>query len=173
MSKLLSERGATKEHLEIRHLESIDRVMDAETPEEAELLAKKAEDKIFVTLLHLTARKKIFPQTPAAYRRKADRADGLVLYFENQAKTLGVDEAEKVEKLRIKAEKQRTRASNLREYANHLEAGTPVPPFKEMYAAKDEEDEPDVDVEEAPKEKKPRKPRRPLPVKRLKRTRKK
>jgi hypothetical protein len=136
--------GATENNLETRHWEAYDRVLDATSIAEAELLAKKAEDKIFVTLLALSATGKIVAKTPEAYKKKSDKAESFANYLYSQyvdAPVTTEKEVAKRAKLLLRYNSQLARSRNLREYARLLEIDPTIQPFEVLYGVKEAEDD--------------------------------
>jgi hypothetical protein len=134
--------GATENNLEVRHWEAYDRVLDAASVEEAELLAKKAEDKIFITLLALTTAGKIVAKTPEAYKKKSDKAESFANYLYAQYTEMTATTEKEVAqraKLLLRYNSQLARSRNLREYARLLEADPTIQPFEVLYGAKEAE----------------------------------
>ena len=126
--------GGSKDTLDIRHLEKLDRILDAASLQEATAFAKRAEDAVFMTCLTLWSQNKIRgPNTVGLWETKASKAESLARYFEKQSKdkfvvcTPGASE-----KMLAKAEKQRTRAEKLRAYAAQLakDPRAPEPSFE-------------------------------------------
>lgn len=114
--------GGSKDTMDIRHLEKLDRILDAESLQEGELLSKKAEDSVFMSCLSLWGKNKLRgPNSVELWDGKANRAESLARYFEKQAEDkYVVCEPGAKEKMLAKAEKQRYRAEKLREYATAL-----------------------------------------------------
>lgn len=142
LDTLLVKYGASIDHLETRHFEAFDRVLDATSANEAEMLAKKAEDKIFVTLLALTSAGKIVAKTPEAYRKRADKAESMANYLYSQyIEMLPTTEKETAQrgKLLLRYNGQLARARNLRDYAKRLDGEPNLPPFEELYGVKEVE----------------------------------
>jgi hypothetical protein len=136
--------GATENNLETRHWEAYDRVLDATSIEEAEHLAKKAEDKIFVTLLVLTSAGKIVAKTPEAYKKKSDKAESFANYLYSQYTEMTATTEKEVAqraKLLLRYNSQLARSRNLREYARLLEDDPTIQPFEVLYGAKEVEDD--------------------------------
>jgi hypothetical protein len=136
--------GATENNLETRHWEAYDRVLDATSVEEAEHLAKKAEDKIFVTLLRLSSDGKIVAKTPEAYKKKSDKAESFANYLYSQYVEAPVTTEKEVAqraKLLLRYNSQLARSRNLREYAQLLEVDPTIQPFEVLYGAKEAEDD--------------------------------
>jgi hypothetical protein len=109
VAKVLEDYGATREHLETRHLEAIDSILDAESTNEADQLAKKAEDKVFITCLSLATTGKILPNRPGYIEKRAKSAESFAKWMEKT----GNEEA--AAKSRAKAEKLLDKAKALRE----------------------------------------------------------
>lgn len=111
--------GGSKDTMDVRHLEKLDRILDAESFKEAELLARKAEDCVFTTCLSLWGKGKIRgPNSVELWENKANKAESLARYFEKQAQDKHVIcEPGAKEKMLAKAQKQKYRAEKLREYA--------------------------------------------------------
>jgi hypothetical protein len=117
--KTLSEYGVTREMLEVRHLEKLDCVLDAETNDDAYRLAKRAEDSILLFCLNLTRLGKVTgPQKPERYEARAQDAD------EKAAELEGENKAEE-------AAAYRQKAADLRAYADVIRNTAPgeaIPP---------------------------------------------
>jgi hypothetical protein len=147
--------GGSKETLDIRLLEKLDRILDSESVQEATALSKKAEDAVFMRCLSLWSEGKIRgPNSVGLWESKADKAESLARYFEKQATDkFVVCNPGASEKMRAKAEKQRHRAQKLREYAALLakDPAAPEPRFA-------------VEEEEVPAEKPASKKRGKAPV---------
>lgn len=132
--------GGSKDTLDIRHLEKLDRILDAGSLQEATAFAKRAEDSVFMTCLTLWSQNKIRgPNTVSLWETKASKAESLARYFDKQSKdkfvvcTPGASE-----KMLAKAEKQRMRAEKLRAYAAQL-AKDPLAPEPSFEADESEE----------------------------------
>jgi len=72
--KMLEEYGTDRNILEVRHLEALDNILDAETGVEALALAKRAEDKVFTSLLSLWGAGKIRGKVTTESLEKAAKA---------------------------------------------------------------------------------------------------
>lgn len=108
---LLLTYGATREHLDIRHAERLDAILDATTPQEASKLALKAESSVFYTLMALWGDKKIPGRiTSESIDKKISSARSLAAHLEREAESKYTDTAEKKEKLLSRAKKQHKRA---------------------------------------------------------------
>jgi hypothetical protein len=149
----VTRQGGTKETvLEVRHLEKMDRILDATSPEEAESLAKRAYDSVFITCLHLRALHKITPKTPEEYRKKADRAESLVKMFQKLYDESEGEPEEKRARRLVRVVRQQERARKLREYAAALTLDPSLPAFEELEG---DEEVPEEKVEKST-EKKPK-----------------
>lgn len=157
INKEIVRHGGTREKvLAIRHLEAIDRILDATSVPEAETLAKKARLKVDATCLALRMHHKITPKTPEEYFKKAKRADSLAQMLWNQYidfKVLDQEDAEKRGKLLLRHQEKVDLAGKLREYAHQLAENPELPSFEELYPKEK------VDDEEELEEQKPKKPR--------------
>lgn len=157
INKEIIRHGGTREKvLAVRHLEAIDRILDATSVSEAEALAKKARLKVDATCLALRMHHKITPKTPEEYFKKAKRADSLADMLWKQYiefKPLDDEDVEKRAKLLFRHTEKKDLAAKLRQYAHQLAENPELPSFEELYPKEKVEDE------EEPEEQKPKKPR--------------
>lgn len=114
VNRLVAEYGASKEeHLEVRHLEKLDAINDAQSPKEAVDLSERAITSVHTTLLALLARNRIPGRNPAAsYERKARKAESRIKMFEKIAASK-FSSAKEVTQNKKKAEKERVKADEL------------------------------------------------------------
>jgi hypothetical protein len=114
VDKMFKDYNAPKEtYLEIRHLEKLDRILDAATPKDAEVLAAKAVMTAHMTILHLLSKGKILGRNPtAAYERKARKAESRARMFEKKAESK-FETAEDAERFRASAAKEKEKALEL------------------------------------------------------------
>jgi hypothetical protein len=148
---MLEEYGTDKSILEVRHLEAIDRILDAESTMEADELAKKAEGKVFTSLLALWGKGKIPGKVTAESLEK--QAKAAEYWASVQEKKLVEATTDKERKRAQKyADKQKEKVESLRGKARLLREARERP------------------VEAAPEAVKPKKMKR-LTAKPLKRTR--
>lgn len=104
--------GGTEEHLQER-LPTISRILTAQSPEEADLLCRKALGSIEMYIFSLWSKRKIpGPNTPLSIEIKAKKAESLAKYLDKKSLSKYTTPEEAV-KLRVNAEKQRGRAAAL------------------------------------------------------------
>ena len=116
---MLEEYGTDKSILEVRHLEAIDRILDAETGVEADDLAKKAESKVFTSLLAMWGQGKIRGKVTAESLEK--QAKAAEYWASVQEKKLADATTDKERKRAQKyADKQKEKVTRLRGEARLL-----------------------------------------------------
>lgn len=118
---MLAEYQLDKSILEVRHLEALDRILDADSPSGAEFLAKKALDKVEVTLLAMWANKKVPGKfTPDLLEKQARGAEYWARVQTDKAESaLDPETRERAAKY---AKKQQERADRLKDEARLLRA---------------------------------------------------
>jgi hypothetical protein len=127
IDKLLAEYGTDRKVLEVRHLEAIDRILDATTLPEAEALVKKAIAKIHVTLL-TKAGKQIRGKLSVDYF--SEKVDGAEYWAERQEKKAAEAKTPKERERALKyAKKQRDKAERLRAEERLYKEGKWTPQF--------------------------------------------
>jgi hypothetical protein len=110
VNRMLVEYGATKDHLETRHWEKLDRILDAGSPMEAIHLSEVAITSVHTTVLFLFSKSKIIGRDPtASYEKKARKAESLARMFTKKAESKFSD-AKEVIRFRKNAEKNKTKA---------------------------------------------------------------
>jgi hypothetical protein len=116
---MLGEYQLDKSILEVRHLEAIDRILDAGSPVVAELLARKAIDKVEATLLAMWATGKVPGKfTPALLEKQAKGAEYWAkVQAEKAESALNPKARERATKY---AKKQQERADRLKDEARLL-----------------------------------------------------
>jgi hypothetical protein len=123
---MLEEYGTDKSILEVRHLEAIDRILDAESAIVADDLAKRAESKVFTSLLSLWGKGKIRGKVTAESLEK--QAKAAEYWASVQEKKLADATTEK-ERTRAQkyADKQKEKVERLRGEARLLRAARERP----------------------------------------------
>jgi hypothetical protein len=128
VEETLEHYGASPEHLEDRHIAKFDRILLAQSLEEADSFLKRAEDSVFMTMLKLWGTNKILgPNKAESLEKKAAKADALARWIDKNAQDKH-NTPEEVEKALASAEKQRKRAEQLRAEAEKFR--NPTPPLE-------------------------------------------
>jgi hypothetical protein len=140
--RMVTEYGASKDVLEVRHLEKIDDILDAPTPKVALELSERATTSVHTTLLSLLARGRILGRNPKAMlEKKARKAESRVRMYEKQAESK-FNTAEEQAKFRKKAEKEKAKALELWKQAG-------IEPPQELVLSSDELAEAEQEVVKA------------------------
>lgn len=110
VDRMLAEYGANKEHLEIRHWEKLDSILDASSPKEALERSEQSIQKVHTTILVLLATSKILGRNPrATFEKKARREESRARSLQKAIESK-FTEPDDLPKLKKRLEKTREKA---------------------------------------------------------------